>query len=128
MSKKSMRNRNAIYCYHFAIGVLQCSVLRMWSGGILLSHRVIGFSHSSGYPIVNIDILAISSYEIAKKKENSIVKYHCNQRVDFKFESIIVIFMMKITILIEVFVKFIAFLCFFVKVECTYQLSILFVF
>ena len=89
---------------------------------------MIGFSHSSGYPIVNIDILAISSYEIAKKKENSIVKYHCNQRVDFKFESIIVIFMMKITILIEVFVKFIAFLCFFVKVECTYQLSILFVF
>ena len=125
MSKKSMRNRNAIYCYCFAIGVLQCSVL---CGGILLSLRVIGFSHSSGYPIVNIDILAISSYEIAKKKENSIVKYHCNQRVDFKFESIIVIFMMKITILIEVFVKFIAFLCFFVKVECTYQLSILFVF
>ena len=105
--------------------MLQCSVL---CGGILLSLRVIGFSHSSGYPIVNIDILAISSYEIAKKKENSIVKYHCNQRVDFKFESIIVIFMMKITILIEVFVKFIAFLCFFVKVECTYQLSILFVF
>ena len=83
---------------HFAFQLAHCASACCWlhavylGGWILFPLRVIGFSHSSGYPLENIDTTVATLRRFHEEKREFVSS---NQRLSFTFESIIVNFMIK---------------------------------